>query len=311
MTAASEGRHELVSILASVGLPPPPPDHTLVDLGSPRRTHVFVLDDVVVKCDAASRVGAGSMVREASALGLLVPTDLPVPRLLHAGELPDRRRWVVVTRLDGAPPPDAARPAHELSPGLAAEIGHVIARLHDAVAPPAFGTWDLATGRTFLEEHWHRIGIIEAMARKARIVTADEVDDLLALLHSTAGPLDAVTTPVLAHRDVQPRNVLVDDQGALTALLDFEASAGGDPTEDFRVIGLDWESAAFAAFAASYVRTSSTAITPDFADRVAHYVLEWTLAIFGYLGGIVPAYLAPAHVAIERVRRGGRPTIPT
>ena len=307
----SDGLRDLASILESIGLPGPT-DAPPADLGSPRRTHVFVVGDVVVKCDAAERVGSGSMVREASALGLLVPTGLPVPRLLQAGELADGRRWVVVSRLDGAPPPDAARPAHELSVGLAAQIGAVVARLHAAATPPEFGTWDLRPTRTFLEEHWHRIGILEGMARRAAIVAADELADLLALLRATAAPLDAVTTPVLAHRDVQPRNVLVDDDGTVTALLDFESSAGGDPAEDFRVIGLTWDSPAFAAFAASYAgHDDADPFDRDFAERITHYVLEWALAIFAYLGGIAPAYLAPARAAIERARRGDRPPLPT
>ena len=137
----------------------------------------------------------------------------------------------------------------------------------------------------------------------------DELDDLLGLLQATAGPLSEITEPVLAHRDVQPRNVLIDDKGVLTALLDFESAAGGDRAEDFRVVGLDWPSPAFASFAAAYAAAGGR-LDETFADRIAHYVLEWALAIFAYLGGIAPAYLGPARTAIERVREGERPTLP-
>ena len=302
----NDGPDALEQILGSLSHPVPTKPPT--DLGSPRRTHVFVVDDLVVKCDAADRAGEGSMARERQALELLRDTDLPVPRLLHHGALGDGRSWVVLSRLDGAPPADAARPAHELSPHLAGQLGAVVARLHAAAEPPGFGTWSQPPRRSFLEEHRRRVGILEAMARDAGIVGADELEDLLELLRSTAGGLVDFTTPVLAHRDVQPRNVLVDETGTLSALLDFESSAGGDRAEDFRVVGLDWTSPGFAAFARGYGAVRGP-LDDGFADRVAHYVLEWALAVYAYLGGIAPAYLAPARTAVARVRAGERPPL--
>jgi aminoglycoside phosphotransferase len=285
----------------------PLPAGELTDLGSPSRTHVFVIDDIVAKFDARNRVGSGSMIRECAALELLAGTELAVPRLLHAGAFADGRRWTVLSRMRGEPPEDALRPAHELSVSLAAQMGAVIAALHAAPRPPAFGTWTLEPRRTYLDEHWHRIGILESMAREARVVADGELERLLVLLRQTAGALEDVVDPVLAHRDVQPRNVLVAE-GELTALLDFESSAGGDPAEDFRVLGLDWSSAAFEAFARSYADEGGS-LGSSGADRVAHYVLEWVLAIFAYLGRIAPAYLAPARSAVERIRDGERPKV--
>lgn len=280
-----------------------------LDLGSPSRTHVFAVDDVVVKFDARNRVGSGSMIRESAALDLLAGSDLPVARVLDSGRFADGRCWIVLTRMRGAPPDDALRPAHELSAPLAAQLGGVIARLHAVARPPAFGTWTLEPRRSFLDEHWHRISILESMAREARVVPDAELEDLLRLLRQTSEPLEDVVVPVLAHRDVQPRNVLVED-GVLTALLDFESGAGGDAAEDFRVVGLDWTTPAFAVFARSYSDADGS-LGASGADRVAHYVLEWALAIFAYLGRIAPAYLPPARLAIGRVRDGERPLVPT
>ena len=296
----------LEQVLRSLSLPLP--EGPLTDLGSTRRTHVFVLDDLVVKCDAVDRVGSDSMVREGAALELLRTTELPVPRLLHTGELDDGRRWVVLSRLEGTPPADAARPAHELTVGLAGQLGAIVARLHRAVEPPAFGNWARSPRRTVLEEHRQRLQTLDSMAREAWIVPEGELDDLLELLSSTEGPLTDVYRPVLAHRDVQPRNVLVDEAGTVTGLLDFESSAGADPAEDFRVVGLDWESAGFASFAGAYAAAGGP-IDHSFADRVAHYVLHWALAVFARLGGIAPDYLAPARTAVERIRAGERPPL--
>lgn len=301
------GVDEFEHVLRTIGVATPldrPPD-----LGSPSRTHVFVLESLVVKYDARSRVGAGSMVREAESLALLESCDLPVPRVVHVGEFPDRRRWLVLTRLPGVAPSDALRPAHDMSRSLARELGGVIARLHAAGRPPGFGTWTVPPVRTFLEEDRHRIAILRDMARAAVVVAAAELDEVLELLHATEAPLRDVHQPVLAHRDVQPRNTLISPStGELTALLDFESSAGGDRAEDFRVIGLDWRSAAFSAFAAGYAGAGGS-LGPSGPDRVAHFVLEWVLAIFAYLGRIAPVYLPPARAAVERIRSGERPSL--
>lgn len=88
------------------------------DLGSARRTHVFVLDDLVVKLDQQA---SGRVQREQAALELLGATDLPVPRFVASGDLVSGRPWLVMTRLAGVEPADASAPAHGLSTAMAAD----------------------------------------------------------------------------------------------------------------------------------------------------------------------------------------------
>lgn len=287
-----------------------PPAAVPADLGSPERTHVYLVGDLVVKCDI--RFGSLAMVREANALAWLAGSGLPVPRLVANGTFADGRRWVALERLPGSVPSDAARMAHEISPGLASQLGATIARLHGVARPPGFGTWSDAAGapRTLRDENWNRWQALARMGhdRDPPIVSKRELDEVVRLGELTLDALDDWTTPVLAHRDVQPRNVLVEGD-RLTALLDFESGAGGDPAEDFNVLALEWDSAGHRAFCSAY-RSAGGDLGQGAADRLTHYLLRWVLAIYAYLGRIAPSYLAPARVAVERISAGEAPLVP-
>lgn len=52
--------------------------------------------------------------------------------------------------------------------------------------------------------------------------------------------------PRFVHGDVQPRIVLVDDSETITALIDIEVAGGGYPTEEFALVGLEWDAPGFA-----------------------------------------------------------------
>ena len=248
--------------------------------------------------------------RERAALELLVDSDLTVPAFVAADTLHCGRPWLVMTRLPGEPPVDALASPHDISVGLGRQLGALTARLHAGPRPPGFGTWGMRDRWSLVEEDLARTAGLTELSRDAGIVSADEVRDLLALMATTRSALkDAPTAPVLAHRDLQPRNVLVDNRGELTALLDFESAGGGDPAEDFKTIGLDWETPGFAAFCAGYASAGS--FDASFAERAAHHVLFWALAVFAYLGNVVPGSTEHARRAIDRVRSGQRPPIPS
>jgi len=296
---------EVRAVLAEVGAPADvvelPPD-----LGSRGRHHVFVFDEVVVKLDLSS--DGRRALREMSALELLTPTDLPVPRLLGSGQWRGARRWVAQSRLAGDPPPDALLLAHAPSPGLAAAMGAVGARLHAGPTPPGFGTW--AHGPVSLaEDHRRLAGSVAGMAEDAGLLGDSELRRLLEELDRLREALDsAPAVPVLAHRDVQARNVLVDSTGALAGLLDFETAGGGDPAEDFSRFALDWSGPAFAAFCDGYHRAGGR-LDADAPTRVAHHALAWALVIFAYVGKLAPDYVEPARQAWARIEAGERPDL--
>lgn len=295
---------ELNEILAAVGAPPV--DRLPTDRGSPRRTHVFLCDDVVVKIN--QQADSNRLRRERNALLFLAGSALRVPRFVADGSSTAGRRWIAMTRLAGRPPHDALRPPEQVSPGLATQMGALTAALHRAPAPPGFGTWT-DESPTLEDEVLRRVELLRRMGADAAIVERTELDAVADLIAGNTGVLgSAGGTPVLAHRDLQPRNVLVDGEGTVTALLDFESAGGGDPAEDFSRVGLDWASAGFAAFAAAY-RDAGGPMGDGFAERVAFHVAGWGLAVFAYLGEFAPHFIPVARVAVERVERGEVPPV--
>jgi aminoglycoside phosphotransferase (APT) family kinase protein len=295
---------DLRAVLAAVG-EPCDLDELPRDLGSPERTNVFIVGDVVVKIDLNDVQRA---VRERAALEHLATTDLPVPRCLGSGVLDDGREWIATGRLDGVAPPDAARPVHEISPSLAEQLGAITARLHAAPGPGYIGP----VTRQFdshVEKAARQTGRMADLGYGRHCVPREEIDDLMALLAATRPCLATAPLPAqLVHGDVQPRNVLVDGTGLITALIDFEVAGGGDPTEDFALVGLDWHAPGFAAFCAGYA-DGGVRLDADAPARVAHHVARWALAVFVYLGAFAPAYVEPARQAVVRLRAGELPDL--
>ena len=295
---------DIRSVLAALGRPSDV-DDLPPDLGSPERTNVFIVGEVVVKVDLTSVERAA---RERAALDHLLTTDLPVPRCLGAGVLDDGREWIATTRLDGVAPDDAARPVHEVSDDLAGQLGAIAACLHAAPGPGYIGPATRRFG-SFIEKAERQSRRMTDLGYGKHCVPRDEIDDLLALLDRTRGCLAAAPLPPrLIHGDLQPRNVLVDASGAITALLDFEVAGGGDATEDFALVGLDWEAPGFATFCEGYSGAGGR-LDRDAPPRVAHHVGRWAMAVFVYLGSFAPAYLEPARRAVARLRAGEVPDL--
>ncbi|HUR78756.1 MAG TPA: aminoglycoside phosphotransferase family protein [Acidimicrobiales bacterium] len=278
-----------------------------MDRGSPDRTHVFVFDDVVVKINQQD--GSNRIARERNALMLLRgASSLRVPEHIADGTSAQGREWLVMTRLAGDVPTDADDPPERVSNTLGFELGTVTAELHNGPRPPGFGTWTEAD-HTLQEEFRARVESLHGLGVGYEIVERAELDRVAALLISQIGALEqAPREPVLAHRDVQPRNVLVDGFGRVTALLDFESSGGGDPAEDFKCVGLDWHRPGFGAFVRGY-RDGGGLIDDGFAQRVAVYVGHWALAALAYLGGFLPHFIPVARQAVARLERGELPQL--
>jgi aminoglycoside phosphotransferase (APT) family kinase protein len=242
------------------------------------------------------------IIRERNALALLRGGHLRVPEYIAHGD-----DWLVMSRLAGDVPADAAHPPEQVSPALGEQLGAIAAQLHAGPKPPGFGTWternySLAEECTVRTEALHRLGVDNKIVERAEL---DHARDLLLDRVDTLS--SAPRTPVLAHRDVQPRNVLVDGD-RITALLDFESAGGGDPAHDFNCTALDWHRPGFAAFARGY-REAGGIVDDGFPARVAYHVAFWALAALAYLGGFLPHFLPVAREAIARVERGEVPPV--
>lgn len=297
---------DLRAVLAAVGAPCDI-DELPADLGSRERTNVFIVGDVVVKIDLT---GVQRAVRERAALQHLATTNLPVPRCIGSGVLDDGREWVAIGRLDGVAPLDAALPVHEISVALARQLGTIVARLH-AVPGPGYIGPITRQFESYVDKAALQSQRMVELGYGQHCVPRKEIDDLMALLDATRPCLTTAPLPArLVHGDVQPRNVLVDGSGTITALIDFEVAGGGDPTEDFALVGLDWHAPGFAALCAGYAEAGGR-LDGDAPARVAHHVGRWALAVFVYLGAFAPAYLEPARRAVARLRAGEVPDLGT
>lgn len=147
------------------------------------------------------------------------------------------------------------------------------------------------------------------LAKYSRYVQPSIIQALSRALGTYEGSLkSAPERPVLVHRDLQPRNVLVDASGEITGVVDFEASGGGDGAEDFSRFALDWDSAGFRAFATGY-EVGGGSLGADAAERVTYYTLYWAGLIISYVAAHFPEYLEPACRLISRVADGELPTL--
>ncbi|WP_440772221.1 phosphotransferase family protein [Natronorubrum sp. DTA28] len=143
-------------------------------------------------------------------------TDLPIPRVLATGSLADDsnghlERWAIYEFREGTNPgPSYVDLEPTVRRRLVADAGELLGRLHgtsalafDRVAGLARDTDD---GSLSLREPdgWHAV-------------------DPGWLLAELPVPLagDKDFRPVLTHGDYQPSNLLVDDEGAVTAVLDW------------------------------------------------------------------------------------------
>lgn len=247
--------------------------------------------------------------RERAALLLLEAAGLCVPKYQSCGQMDDGRPWLMMSRQPGSPPSDALHPGHELSPELALRIGREAAHLHNSVCPPGFGTWTRDPDISLIGEQRTRSNRVLALAKQNRYVQPSIIQALSRALGAYEGSLkSAPERPVLVHRDLQPRNVLVDDSGEITGVVDFEASGGGDGAEDFSRFALDWDSAGFRAFSTGY-RIGGGTLGTDAAERVTYYTLYWAGLIISYVAAHFPEYLEPACRLISRVADGELPVL--
>jgi aminoglycoside phosphotransferase (APT) family kinase protein len=90
---------------------------------------------------------------------------------------------------------------------------------------------------------------------KARVLSTRELGAARARLEHILAASAPVVSPTLVHRDLCLKNVLIDEHGKFTALLDFEHARLSDPLMDFAKLKLwlfDREAGAQDAFFSGY-----------------------------------------------------------
>ncbi|WP_215450808.1 phosphotransferase family protein [Streptomyces sp. ATCC 21386] len=210
---------------------------------------------------------AHDMKREHRVISALHPTDVPVPRpvLLCEDEDVLGAPFYVMDFVEGTP----YRTAEQLAPlgperTRAAVLGLVdtLVELH-AVDPAEVGLADFGRPEGFLDRQLRRWGKQLDASRNRELPGIDE-------LHATLGRrLPRSPAATVIHGDYRLDNVLLGDDDAIKAILDWEMSTLGDPLTD---LGLLVMYSVPLATPDSPVSTTATAAGhPDPAEIVERY----------------------------------------
>lgn len=203
---------------------------------------VLVFPGTAVVRVARHAAAAAGLERRTALLGVLATLDLPfaVPAALSPVRVVGADTAVALSWLPGA-----AGARGEVGP---AELG----RLLEAVAGA-----DLAAVAPYLDvphayagrERWHELLLTEAVPRlpeRLRDEARRRVDDAAAL---------APVTPRLVHGDLAGDNVLLDDRGRVSGVLDWDLAAPFDPAVDVACLAwFGWDEVRAVVDGATYDR---------------------------------------------------------
>jgi aminoglycoside phosphotransferase (APT) family kinase protein len=176
---------------------------------------------------------------EKIAYDLMRASEIPVPEVLALDEsrtlLP--YAFLIATRLPGETVYDSWSALDgRTREQLAFEAGRYQALLHQNTLPAFGGPSQLAeagfpTWYAFLEDHVARN---VRQARQERLLDATTTTKIEHLLGRFQPLLAAVTTGCLVHRDYHFENIL-QQEGRVTGIIDFEWALSGDPAFDHRL----------------------------------------------------------------------------
>ncbi|WP_420452959.1 phosphotransferase family protein [Ilumatobacter sp.] len=208
---------------------------------------------------------AHDMHREFRIIDALHPVGVPVAEPI--GYCDDRavcdRHFYVMGKVGGEALYTAEQTAPRLDPEARDRVGEsfvsVLAHLH-SVDPAEVGLDDLGRHEGYVARQlatWYGSWTSSAEA-------ADHDDDRLHALHATLSANIPEQGPArVVHGDYGVHNVMVDDRGEVTAVLDWEIGTLGDPLADFAYALNAWAEPDDSALAA---QTAPTALD-GFASR--------------------------------------------
>jgi aminoglycoside phosphotransferase (APT) family kinase protein len=182
---------------------------------------------------------AHDMAREHRVLSGLADSPVPVPRPVLLCDDPDvlGAPFYVMERVDGVVhrTPEAVRAAFgpDGAQVLADDLIRVLTSLH-ALAPADYGLADFGRPDGFVERQVRRWrGQLDA-SRSRPVEGIDELADRLARL------VPLTQRHSIVHGDYRLDNCLIDADGRIAAVLDWEMSTLGDPLTDLGLLRVYW-----------------------------------------------------------------------
>jgi aminoglycoside phosphotransferase (APT) family kinase protein len=181
---------------------------------------------------------AHDMGREHRVISALADTDVPVPPVvgLCTDEAVNGAPFYVMEFVEGL----VARnheAAEQLEPAARRRAGHqvaeVLARIH-AVDPDAVGLGDLGRKEGYIERQLRRWYRQWDQSKTRDLAAVDAVHDALASRIPEQGPA------AIVHGDYRLDNCLVEPDGTIAAVLDWELCTLGDPLADLGLLLVYW-----------------------------------------------------------------------
>jgi aminoglycoside phosphotransferase (APT) family kinase protein len=185
---------------------------------------------------------AHDMVREHTVLAAVGPAGVPVPRAvaLCTDEAVNERPFYVMEFVDGHILRDAQRAEDELALEARATVGTnlavTLAGLH-ALEPEAVGLGELARHDGYVERQLRRWRGQYDQMRTANDVGGSVVADVGEAL---ARRIPRQQRTSIVHGDYRLDNTVLDDDGKVRAILDWEICTLGDPLADLGLLSDYW-----------------------------------------------------------------------
>ena len=182
---------------------------------------------------------AHDMGREHRIISALGPTDVPVaPALAYCDDAEvNGAPFYVMRFVEGHILRDAATAEAALTPAQRRRAGEslvdVMADIH-AVDPDAVGLGDLGRKEGYIERQLKRWYRQFEQSKLREVPDVDEVHDRLTRAVPDQGPATIV------HGDYRLDNCMVDDDGNVNAVLDWEICTLGDPMADVGLLSVYW-----------------------------------------------------------------------
>jgi aminoglycoside phosphotransferase (APT) family kinase protein len=254
------------------------PDTIITKAARGMNNPIFLIGDAyVIRFDGLTGIAESRFATEQTIYRALENSEVPVPQVIAVDQT--RRFWtgdvMVMTRIPGSAAIDIW---DLLSPDqrtrLAGQFGVALARLH-AVQFDNFGrlrTIQQYPCRTWLDWADQFFGRYMIQADAAGVLPERLRNSIRESYLRNRARLNAVTQGVLVHGDAHFENVLQLD-GQLTGIVDFEWALSGDPSADFQVEE-QWAQVDPASLAIIYEAYQSIRPLPsDHRERAALYKL--------------------------------------